>query len=879
MHVAPCCPADRALLQPARRALLQPARRALLPCASRPAAASTSRPTAASASRSAALRIAPCSPPSRPTATTAAAASRATAAASGGAARSTGSAVGAGGAGGAIGSAGCAASVGGATGSAGGIAGAGGAGPTTDRHCLSWPLSRQLQWLGVDSSGHCLSWTTPPLSNFASSELFPQRCVTGSVEAAALGASESAAALGGSEFAVALGVRASPATGAGAADPGGAGAAGAKGAGGAAGATGAGAAGAASPGGARTRGTGAARAGGAACSGGATGAAGSGGAGVAGAGGTGAGGTGVAGAARLGGARIRGDEAAEEGGAAGAGGARGATRAAGTGSAGGTAGAGGAGAGGSGGTGGARAASHGGACTRGAGAAGAGGTAGARGIGAAGARCAAGAGGVGAAGAGGAGATRASTPVRARHVARPRPPPVPGTHGMALCPSSVPQRVVLPEPPMSSLPHVFGPESDLAHAATFALVTKLVDFAARSRLDYVASLVTESESVCPPFVGGEPALSSDVLEDRQFELECLAAALPRFTSMLLCPEGDPDALDIPTPRSYTEAIAGEYSSQWQTAMDAEMASWKSTGTYIHDVPTPGANIVDGMWIFRVKRPPGSPPAFKARYVARGFIYGLRRAPREWQDTLRTALAALGFAPSSADPSLFLRTDTTLSPFYVLVYVDDLVFATADTEALALVKGGAAGETHLHGPGSFDASASSSSRHSPLLCLPATCYQLHLQTSPTLGMGLVLGGQGSVVLTGHSDASWTDDHASQGATLADLPADRIGGAASFSLVLYVDKKAMLALCREQRLEHRTKHIALRYFLARELQQRGQLRLSYMASRANTSDVFTKALGSGDLQHFCYALGLLPVLPHLLVSWSCTCCTLISMFIYA
>ncbi|CAI7896319.1 unnamed protein product, partial [Closterium sp. NIES-53] len=36
------------------------------------------------------------------------------------------------------------------------------------------------------------------------------------------------------------------------------------------------------------------------------------------------------------------------------------------------------------------------------------------------------------------------------------------------------------------------------------------------------------------------------------------------------------------------------------------------------------------------------------------------------------------------------------------------------------------------------------------------------------------------------------------------------------VLYVDNKAMLALCREHRLEHRTKHIALRYFLARELQ---------------------------------------------------------------
>ncbi|CAI7797828.1 unnamed protein product, partial [Closterium sp. NIES-53] len=124
----------------------------------------------------------------------------------------------------------------------------------------------------------------------------------------------------------------------------------------------------------------------------------------------------------------------------------------------------------------------------------------------------------------------------------------------------------------------------------FALVSELVDFAARSRLDYVASLVTESESVCPPFVGGELALGSDVLEDKQFELECLAAALPRFASMLFCPEGDPDALDIPTPRSYAEAIAGEYFSQGQTAMDAEMGSWKSTSIYVDEIPPPMANL-------------------------------------------------------------------------------------------------------------------------------------------------------------------------------------------------------------------------------------------------------------------------------------------------
>ncbi|CAI7867853.1 unnamed protein product, partial [Closterium sp. NIES-53] len=350
--------------------------------------------------------------------------------------------------------------------------------------------------------------------------------------------------------------------------------------------------------------------------------------------------------------------------------------------------------------------------------------------------------------------------VRAGRVSRPRLPPVPGTHSMTLRPSTAPQRVPLPSPPVSSLPDGPDPESNSLRAASptvtrflatavtdplfessaaSALVAELVDFAAACRLDYAASPVAESvsASICPPSVGGECALGTDVLEDRQEDLECFAAASPHLVSMLLAPEGDPDALDIPTPRSYAEAIEGPYSSQWQAAMDAEMTSWKSTGTYVDEVPPHGANIVSGMWIFRVKRPPGSPPAFKARYVARGFsqrlgvgffqtfsptpkmttlrgslheeiwlrrppgftvsfpagtqwslrrpVYGLRQAPREWHDTLRTTLAALGFAPSTADPSLFLRTDATLPPFYVLVYVDDLVFATVDTEALAHLK--------------------------------------------------------------------------------------------------------------------------------------------------------------------------------------------------
>ncbi|CAI7775251.1 unnamed protein product, partial [Closterium sp. NIES-53] len=236
-----------------------------------------------------------------------------------------------------------------------------------------------------------------------------------------------------------------------------------------------------------------------------------------------------------------------------------------------------------------------------------------------------------------------ASPVRTTRTGRctPRPPPVPGTHSMMLRPSTTPQRVPLPSPSASSLPDGPDPESDSLRAASpivtrflattvtdtlsesttaSALVAELVDFAAACRLDYATSLVAESASasVCPPSVRGECALGMDVLEDRQEEFECFFAAVPHLVSMLLAPEGDPDAPDIPTPRSYAEATKGPFSSQWLAAMDTEMASWKSTGTYVDEVPPPGANIVGGMWIFRVKRPSGSPPAFKARYVARGF---------------------------------------------------------------------------------------------------------------------------------------------------------------------------------------------------------------------------------------------------------------------
>ncbi|CAI7924114.1 unnamed protein product [Closterium sp. NIES-53] len=355
------------------------------------------------------------------------------------------------------------------------------------------------------------------------------------------------------------------------------------------------------------------------------------------------------------------------------------------------------------------------------------------------------------------------------------------------------------------------------------------------------------------------------------------------------------------------------------------------------------SLHEEIWL---RRPPGFPDYLPvgSQWSLRRPVYGLRQAPREWHDTLRTTLAALGFAPATADPSLFLRTDTSLLPFYVLVYIDDLVFATADTEALTLLKSELhkrhtctdLGELrsylglqitrdrarrtitltqshmvhpvlqrfgfHFSSPQRTLLSISHSLSAPPLdeSVEPSGPYPelvgclMHLMT--TSGMGLVLGGRGPVVLTGHADASWVDDSATQrsswGYTFSlgsgsdswwstrsssvlssSCEAEIYAGAmAAQELrwltylltdlgeqprsppVLYVDNKAMIALCQEHRLEHRTKHIALRYFLARELQQRGQLRLAYVATRANTADLFAKALPPGDHQCFVTVLAL-------------------------
>ncbi|CAI7867723.1 unnamed protein product [Closterium sp. NIES-53] len=343
------------------------------------------------------------------------------------------------------------------------------------------------------------------------------------------------------------------------------------------------------------------------------------------------------------------------------------------------------------------------------------------------------------------------------------------------------------------------------------------------------------------------------------------------------------------------------------------------------------SLHEEMWL---RRPPSFTGSFPAgtQWSLRRPVYGLRQAPCKWHDTLRTTLAALGFAPSTAHLSLFLRIDTSPPPFYVLVYVDDLVFATADTEALTLVKSELQNrhtctdlgelrsnlglqitrdrarctitltESHMvhqvlqhfgfqfssPQPTPLSTGQSLSAPPSDESVEPSGPYlelvgcllpqKVHLDAAKRVlrylcsksGMGLVLGGRGPVVLTGHADASRADESAtqrsSQGYTFSL-------GSGSVSWRSTPSSSVLSSSCEAEIYAGAMAAQELRWltYLLSDLGEqprspphRGQLRRACVATRANTADVFTKALPPGDHQRFSTVLGLVPTLPHLLTA---------------
>ncbi|CAI7888627.1 unnamed protein product [Closterium sp. NIES-54] len=346
-------------------------------------------------------------------------------------------------------------------------------------------------------------------------------------------------------------------------------------------------------------------------------------------------------------------------------------------------------------------------------------------------------------------------------------------------------------------------------AAASALVAELLDFAAAYRLDYATALVAESESTSPPFVGGECALGTDVLEDRQEDFEYLAAAVPRFASILLARDGDPDAPDIPTPRSYAEEITGLQNSF--PAGQPARGHLAAPPTWLH-------------WEVSCKYPV-EPPRASLRSSP-----GTSRVARHTEDyNCGSWVCSFYYGPVAVSTHRHVAA-SVLHPSVVLRF--GFQFSSPQPTPLSTSHSLSAPPSDEHRKVHWDAAK----RVLRYLCSTSS-YEAEIYAGAMAAQEL----------------RW----------LTYLLTD-LGEQPHSPPVLYVGNKAMIALCQEHRLEHRTKHIALRYFLAQELQQRGQLRLVYVATRANTADIFTKALPLGYHQCFSTVLGLVRTLPHLLTA---------------
>ncbi|CAI7802903.1 unnamed protein product [Closterium sp. NIES-53] len=397
-------------------------------------------------------------------------------------------------------------------------------------------------------------------------------------------------------------------------------------------------------------------------------------------------------------------------------------------------------------------------------------------------------------------------PVRAvrtgYHVLRPRPPPIPGTNIMALRPSSVPLRAPLPSPPASSLDDGPDPERTSSVLQLLYLISWPCCLHLReTRMHQTSRPRALTQRVKRP-TGSLPVFKAHYVSrgfSQQQGVNFFQTFSPtlKMTSLLVL-------LHVAAQREY------------------EIHSMECSTTFLQ------GSLHEEIWL---RRPPGFTGSFPAgtQWSLRRLVYGLGQASREWHDTLRTKLAALGFAPLTTDPSLFLRNDTLLPPFYVLVYVLQR-FSFWYFSPLS---------TPLPTNHSLSAPPSNESVEpcGPYPEIVGCLMYLMTCTRPDLAYPLSI--LSRYVAPGrHRPENW--EYFGHG-----VRAWKTGSSyPHWTRRRFLDNKAMIALCQE----HRTKHIALRDFLARELQQRGQLCLAYVATRANAADIFTKALQSGDHQRY-------------------------------
>ncbi|CAI7797463.1 unnamed protein product [Closterium sp. NIES-53] len=197
--------------------------------------------------------------------------------------------------------------------------------------------------------------------------------------------------------------------------------------------------------------------------------------------------------------------------------------------------------------------------------------------------------------------------------------------------------------------------------------------------------------------GEEEAKDAEEEEEEVQQVSERAPTLPSRTTSA------PRIRVTPQQRQATlkEALESSDAEEWKKAMENELKSIEENGTWeLVELPE-GRNAITSKWLFKIKSDAnGNIERYKSRIVANGYqqkekvdhkelfapvpegfddgsgrvlklkkaLYGLKRAPRQWNLNLRRVLEEIGFTLSTADHSLFMGEQRS----FMVVYAEDIL---------------------------------------------------------------------------------------------------------------------------------------------------------------------------------------------------------------